>query len=86
MRTRVYVLAFVVVTVAELIGSFNIPAGPGKIILLPLLWALLLGGAIGVARNYMPGPLKVDTPSQFYASAVLQSARRCPGSCNPGGR
>jgi hypothetical protein len=60
--------------VAELIGSYNIKAGPGNIILLPLLWALLIGCAIGVAKDHLPRPLKMDARSQAYASAVLQSA------------
>jgi hypothetical protein len=42
------------VVAAELIGSYNIKAGPGNIILLPLLWALLIGCAIGVAKIHLP--------------------------------
>jgi hypothetical protein len=73
-RARVFVLALLVVSAAELIGSFTIQAGPGPIILLPLLWALLLGCAISLARGYLPNALKMETRSQWYASAVLQSA------------
>lgn len=47
-------------------------AGPGQIVLLPLLWALLLGCAVGLAKR--PRALQMDTRSQWYASAVLQSA------------
>lgn len=73
-RARLFALALLVVFAAELIGSFNIKVGPGNIILLPLLWALLLGCAIGLAQGYLPGPLKMEAQSQWYASAVLQSA------------
>jgi hypothetical protein len=73
-RARVFALALLVVLAAEFIGSFNIKAGPGNIILLPLLWALLLGCAVGLAKGYLPGPLKMEAQSQWYASAVLQSA------------
>jgi hypothetical protein len=73
-RARVFALALVVVFAAELVGSFSIQAGPGQIILLPLLWALLLGCAIGLAKNHLPAPLKMEARSQWYASAVLQSA------------
>ncbi|WP_035687275.1 DUF3100 domain-containing protein [Bradyrhizobium sp. Cp5.3] len=73
-RARVFVLALLVVSAAELIGSFTIQAGPGPIILLPLLWALLLGCAISLARGHLPNALKMETRSQWYASAVLQSA------------
>ena len=74
MRARVFALALFVVFVAELIGAFNIQAGPGNIILLPLLWALLLGCAIGLAKDVLPRPLRMEAQSQWYASAVLQSA------------
>ncbi len=73
-RARVFALALLVVFAAELIGSYNIKAGPGNIILLPLLWALLLGCAIGLAKGYLPQALKMEAGSQWYASAVLQSA------------
>jgi hypothetical protein len=72
-RVRVFALALLVVVAAELIGSYNIKAGPGNIILLPLLWALLVGCAIGLAKSYLPHPLKMDARSQWYASALLQS-------------
>jgi hypothetical protein len=73
-RVRVLGLALVVVVAAEEIGSFTVQAGPGQIVLLPLLWALLLGCAIGLAKAYLPGPLKMQAGAQWYASAVLQSA------------
>ena len=73
-RSRVLALALLVVVAAELIGSFTIQAGPGQIVLLPLLWALLLGCAVGLAKGYLPRSLKMDAGSQWYASAVLQSA------------
>jgi hypothetical protein len=73
-RMRVFGLALLVVVAAELIGSYNIKAGPGNIILLPLLWALLIGCAVSVAEDYLPRPLKMEARSQGYASAVLQSA------------
>jgi len=73
-RSRVLALALLIVVVAESIGSFTIQAGPGQIVLLPLLWALLLGGAIGLAKDHLPRVLKMDAGSQWYASAILQSA------------
>ena len=73
-RSRVLALALLVVVAAKSIGSFTIQAGPGQIVLLPLLWALLLGCAVGLAKGYLPRSLKMDAGSQWYASAVLQSA------------
>src|ERR1700730_10159015 len=71
-RARVFALALLVVVAAELIGSYNIKAGPGTIILL-LLWAMLIGCAVSLAKGYLPGPLKMEAGAQFYASGVLQS-------------
>ena len=73
-RPRVLALALLIVVAAKSIGSFTIQAGPGQIVLLPLLWALLLGCAVGLAKGYLPRALKMDAGSQWYASAVLQSA------------
>jgi hypothetical protein len=73
-RSRVLALALLIVVVAESIGSFTIAAGPGQIVLLPLLWALLLGCAVGLAKDHLPRFLRMDAGSQWYASAVLQSA------------
>jgi hypothetical protein len=42
--TRLYVLAFAIVVAAEFIGIVNFSVGPGNIVLLPMLWALLIGG------------------------------------------
>jgi hypothetical protein len=73
-RSRVLALALLIVVAAESIGSFIIQAGPGQIVLLPLLWALLLGCAVGLAKDYLPRVARMDARSQRYASAVLQSA------------
>lgn len=48
--------------------------GTGKIILLPLLWALLLGGAIGLLSPRLPPPLRLSGAMQNAASAYLQPA------------
>ncbi|ACL60344.1 DUF3100 domain-containing protein [Methylobacterium nodulans] len=71
---KLFALALVVVVLAELIGNVAIPIGHGKIILLPLLWALLMGGALGLAAGRLPAPLRVTTPLQHQAAAILQPA------------
>src|SRR5699024_10163226 len=40
---RLHALVFIVVIITELIGTFSIPVGPGVILLLPMLYALILG-------------------------------------------
>ena len=69
---RLYVHAFAVVLAAEFIGIVNVPVGLANIILLPLLWALLIGGVWSVAENYLPGWLRIGTALQWRASAIMQ--------------
>ncbi|WP_144138265.1 DUF3100 domain-containing protein [Paraburkholderia sp. BCC1884] len=71
---RLYLLAAMIVVIAELIGSFAFNVGPGKVVLLPMIWALLVGAALGLAQNRVPGFLSVDTGMQFDAARILQPA------------
>ena len=71
---RLYVLAFAVVLAAELIGIVNVPVGPANIVLLPLLWALLIGGVWSLAEHRLPGPLRIGGALQWRASAIVQLA------------
>jgi hypothetical protein len=73
-NTRLYVLAFAIVLAAEFIGIVNFFVGPGNIVLLPMLWALLIGGVWSLAENRLPGPLQIDTALQRRASAIVQLA------------
>jgi len=70
-RWRLVVLALVVVLLAEFLGIVNIPVGPGKIVMLPMIWALLIGAAIGLAEHHLPAPLQVDTALQHRATTIV---------------
>lgn len=69
---RLFLFALVAVVIAESIGNVTIPLGFNKIVLLPLLWALLIGAAIGLAAPRLPGALRVSVSEQRLASAFLQ--------------
>ncbi|WP_315838416.1 DUF3100 domain-containing protein [Bradyrhizobium prioriisuperbiae] len=72
---RVFIYAALCVLAAELIGAINVPlGGTYKVVLLPLLWALLLGAAWGLATPVLPAPLKVNEGLQSISAAVLQPA------------
>lgn len=71
---KLCVIAAAIVIVAELIGSFSISAGPAKIVLLPLLWALLMGATLGLVSGRMPSGARVDLDAQHLAAAILQPA------------
>ncbi|EPN04015.1 hypothetical protein A249_15081, partial [Pseudomonas syringae pv. actinidiae ICMP 18804] len=43
---KLYVWAAVILVIAEMIGAISIPLGPGKVVLLPMVWALLIGAMV----------------------------------------
>ena len=71
---KLYGIALVIMVAAELIGSATFNVGPGKVVLLPMIWALLMGGVLGLAKNRLPAPLRIDTALQFDAATILQPA------------
>ena len=70
---KLYVYAVLILVVAELIGSVAFKMGPGKVVLLPMVWALIMGAVIGSLQSKM-GPLALTQPLQFRAAAILQPA------------
>lgn len=73
-KTRLFAAAFIIVLIAEFIGNISIPLGPAKIVLLPLLWALLMGAALGLAARRMPQGVSIHSEIQRCAAALLQPA------------
>lgn len=71
---KLYIWAAIILIAAELIGAISIPLGPGKVVLLPMVWALLIGAGIGMMSRRMPGTIGVDTGAQVRAASILQPA------------
>lgn len=69
-----FLFALIIVIIAEAIGNVSIPLGTGKIVLLPLLWALLLGGVWGLMSPRLPAALRLRPSIQSAAAAFLQPA------------
>lgn len=44
---RIYVVAFIILIIADLIGTFMIPIGPGMLIIFPIFYGILLGLLLG---------------------------------------
>lgn len=72
--TRLYITAFAIVLIAEFIGIVTFSIGPGKIVLLPMLWALLIGAVWSLAESRLPAPLQVGAALQRRAAAIVQLA------------
>lgn len=73
-RIKVFLTVLVVTAIAELIGTARLKIGPGYVILQPMLWALLIAAAWGLAANYMPSFARINTRLQGYAGALLNAA------------
>lgn len=75
LAARLFVFALVIVIAAEYAGPLSVPMGGSyKVVLLPLLWALLIGALWGIASKALPGPLKADETLQGFSALVLQPA------------
>ncbi|WP_242464827.1 DUF3100 domain-containing protein [Rhodospirillum rubrum] len=72
---KVFACTALCVLVAETIGNVSVPLGGSyKVVLLPLLWALLLGAVWGLAANRLPAPLRIAKRHQTLAALLLQPA------------
>lgn len=61
----------IVVVIAEMIGSHAFKLGPGKVVLLPMLWALLMSTLWGAGHRLLPKPIGISINLQVYASCLL---------------
>jgi hypothetical protein len=71
---QVFALALVIAALSEWMGPLPINMGIGKVVLLPMIWALLIGLVLGLLAKRMPKPLKLSMQSQYLSAAILSSA------------
>ena len=71
---QVFALALVVAALSEWLGPLPVELGIGKVVLLPMIWALLIGLVLGLLSKRMPAPVKLDLHGQHFAAAVLSCA------------
>lgn len=71
---QVFALALVIATLSEWLGPLPINMGIGKVVLLPMIWALLIGLVLGLLAKRIRGPLKLSMQSQYLSAAILSSA------------
>lgn len=72
-KLRLVLVTLAVVAAAELIGPVQFSVGPGKVVLLPMLWALLIAAAWGIAHRRVPGVVRVATAEQSFAGGLLNA-------------
>lgn len=71
---QIFALALVIAALSEWLGPLSISLGVGKVVLLPMIWALLIGLVLGLCAKRLPAPLQVGLHSQHLAAAILSSA------------
>jgi len=72
-KLKLLLVTLAVVAVAESIGATQFKLGPGKVVLLPMLWALLLAAVWGIAQRRVPAAARVDTGLQALAGGLLNA-------------
>lgn len=70
----IYLWAVIVLIVAELIGSISIPLGSAKVVLLPMIWALIIGAILGTLSYKSSSAFSLTRNRQVIASHILQPA------------
>lgn len=71
---QVFAWALVIAALSEWLGPLSLELGVGKVVLLPMIWALLIGLTLGLMNGRLPGPLRVSLQNQHLAAAILSSA------------
>jgi hypothetical protein len=72
-KLKIFVGVLVVVLIAEMIGIVQFQIGPGKVLLQPMVWALLIAAAWGIFSSYLPAPARVGLGLQTYAGQLLNA-------------
>jgi len=72
-KLKLALVTLAIVAGAELIGPVQFSVGPGKVALLPMLWALLIAAVWGVAQRRLPGAVRVATAEQSLAGGLLNA-------------
>ncbi len=72
-KLKLAVVTLAIVAAAELVGPVQFSVGPGKVALLPMLWALLIAAVWGIAHRRVPGVARVATAEQSFAGGLLNA-------------
>ncbi|MEW6640891.1 MAG: DUF3100 domain-containing protein [Pseudomonadota bacterium] len=70
-KLKLFIVVMAIVAVAETIGIVQFQVGPGKVLLQPMVWALLIAAAWGVAQRVPPSAVRVGSSLQAFAGDLL---------------
>jgi hypothetical protein len=72
-KVKIFIGVALVVLIAEIIGVVQFQVGPGKVLLQPMVWALLIAAAWGIVSPYFPSPLRIGLGLQTFAGQLLNA-------------
>src|SRR5882757_6763403 len=72
-KIKIFLGVLIVVAIAETIGIVQFQIGPGKVLLQPMVWALLIAAAWAIASPYLPKPVRVGLGLQVFAGQLLNA-------------
>lgn len=72
-KMKISLGVMIVVFISEVIGIVQFQIGPGKIVLQPMVWALLIAAAWGIASTFLPSPARIGVGLQVYAAQMLNA-------------
>ncbi|AOY95987.1 branched-chain amino acid ABC transporter permease [Cupriavidus sp. USMAA2-4] len=72
-KFRLFAVTLAVVALAEAIGPLQFKLGPGRVVLMPMMWSLLMAAALGIASRRLPRPLSVGPGLQALATGLLNA-------------
>lgn len=72
-KIKLFIAVLVVVAIAETIGITQFQIGPGKVILQPMLWALLIAATWGILASRLPTMVRIDVGLQSFAGKMLNA-------------
>ncbi|MFT3815121.1 MAG: DUF3100 domain-containing protein [Acidovorax sp.] len=73
-KLKLLVVVLVIIAIADWIGFAKFKVGPGQVVLLPMLWALLMAAVWGIAQRHIPSFARIDTGLQGLAGGLLNAA------------
>lgn len=68
---KLHIIALTLVVIAELIGTFKFKLGPGVIVLLPMLYALILGVVVGPKYLKVAKEKEVNDASKLISISLM---------------
>lgn len=74
---QVFALALVIAALSEWLGPLPIELGVGKVVLLPMIWALLIGLILGLLAKRMPKPVSLGCTASTWRQLCCRAHCSC---------